>query len=137
MSTFLKLLPLELDGIAENDIIEPARELEKGDREVGIMSDTVKRLFTLGRLLERDSIQSILDGKYCADKAKKLELEAKASELEAKSHAINELMWISIRDEFSLWSEGTGVRQGFKVVVIEEEENDLPPFLKRFLIGGQ
>lgn len=137
MSTFLKLLPLELSGISANDIAEPEYEMEEGDREAGIMSEDVKRLFTLGRQLEKDSTQNMLDGKYCTDKARKLELEAKAYELEAKSRAIKELMWISIRDELGLWTEGTGIRRGFKVVVTKEKENDLPPFLRHFLIGGQ
>jgi len=136
MSTFLKLLPLELSSIADNDIVEPTSQVEEGDHIIGDMSNSVKQLFTLGRMLEKDAKQNMLDCQYCTDTVKKQELEAKATELEAKSLIISLLMWISIRDELGIWTEDIGIRCGFRVVVTKEKEDDLPPFLRRLMGGG-
>lgn len=131
MSTFLKLLPIELSSIDEPDIIEPEHPLEKNDHLVGEMSDMIKRLFTLGWLLQKDAKQSSLDAQYCTDKVKKVELQSKARELTAKSNVLKELMWIGIQDELGLWNENTGIRTGFKVVTTSTSEDDgIPPFLR-------
>lgn len=131
MSTWLKLLPLELAGISKDDIIEPEYELEKDDQVVGDMSHISRQLFTLAKLLEKDARQCDLDSNYCADKAKKLELEAKTVEFLAKSQAIKEIMWIGLRDEFGIWGKNIGIRTGSKVVIMEGDANDnIPPTLR-------
>ena len=133
MSTWLKLLPLELDGINKLEYIEPDHPSEKGDHSVGEMSDTTRQLYTLGILLEKDGRQHQLDAHYCDDKTRKLELEAKAVEFLSKATIIRELMWIGIKDEFGLWGENIGVRRGFKVVIRPKEGGDIPPFIKRIM----
>ena len=133
MSTFLKLLPLELSGVKESEFIEPDHPLEKSDQVVGDMSDTAKRLFTLGRLMEKDASQFRLDAHYCNDEAKKSELAAKSDELAAKATFVRDLMWIGIRDELGLWGKGIGVRPEFKVVTMPDISDDIPPIIKRFL----
>ena len=135
MSTWLQLLTLELNSIAKSDIIEPDHAPENGDLPVGEMPDMARRLFSLGRLLEKDGVQCQIDAHYCNDKVKKLELEARCQELKAKSSVLMELMWIGIRDELGLWNENVGVRSGFKVVMRPDTGGDMPPFLKR-LLGG-
>jgi len=128
MSTFLKLLPLELNELTE--FMEPPAEIAPDDRLVGDMSDTDKRLWTLGKLLEKDCNQYQLDAKYAPNKDQRRELIAKARELGAKSNILISLLWTSLRDEFELWSErNVGVRMGFKVVIVPE---DIPPFIKSF-----
>lgn len=130
MSEWLKLLPLELSEMDEPDIIEPEHPLEKNDHLIGEMSDTTRRLFTLGRLLGKSAKQSALDAQYCANRTKKVELQARAREFAAKSNVLKELMWIGIQDEFGLWSANTGVRVGFKVVTTPEDMDNIPPFLR-------
>lgn len=133
MSTWLKLLPLELDGIT--NFIEPDHPLTEGDQEVGEMSDMSRQLFTLGRLLEKDARQLRLDAHYCNDEVKKLELEGKCAELMDKSNVVRELMWIGIKDDFGLWRDSIGVRVGYKVVTRPDTSNDVPPIIR--LLGGQ
>ncbi len=134
MSTWLKLLPMELDSV--HDIINPEEPVDKGEKIVGQMPESVKKLFTLGRLLEKDANQSLLDGRYCPDKERKLELEAKAAEYGAKSTVIKMLMWIGIRDEFGLWGSNVGIRNGFKVVVVPNTNDDAQSFFGH-LFGGK
>lgn len=134
MSTWLQLLPLELDGINNDKMIEPMHPLEKADHVVGEMSDMSKRLFTLAQLLDKSGNQSKLDAQYCTDKVERLEHMAQTNEFLAKSETVRTLMWIGIKDEFGLWNEGIGVRVGFKVVTQpERSEDDIPPFLRRLL----
>lgn len=134
MSTWLKLLPIELDSV--QNIIEPDYPIEKDDRIVGQMPESTKKLFTLGRLLEKDALQSAVNSHYCTDKGQKLELDAKANEYKDKSQVVKLLMWIGIRDELGLWGENIGIRTGFKVVITPGHEDDVPPFLRR-LFGGE
>ena len=130
MSTFLQSLPEKLDGINEWDIIEPSYPIEEADSQIGEMSDLCKRLFTLGRQLEKEAKQYQLNAQFCSDEAEKLELNAKAHELADKSNTIKSIMWISLRDEFGVWSDSVGVRVGFKVVASSETENNIPPIIR-------
>lgn len=130
MSTFLKLLPLELSGIDESDLIEPGFKPEKNDNVVGEMPDMCRRLFTLGLGLEKTARQYLLDAQYCTDKAVKSQLLAKANESAKKAQVLMLLMWIGIRDELELWGENIGMREGFKVVTRPDMDDDVPPFFK-------
>lgn len=132
MSEWLKILPLALSEMDESDIMEPEHPIGENDHLIGEMSDITRRLFTLGRLLQKDATQSALDAQYCNDKTKKAELQARASEFAAKSKVLKDIMWIGIHDEFGLWGVSTGVRSGFKVVTIPDD-NGMPPFLKGLL----
>lgn len=125
MSTWIKLLPLELDSIKDSDIIEPDWEVESGDFTVGVMSDAMKRLFTLHRMLEKEADQLVLTHKYASGKATKLELEARINQYKSKAEFVRHAMWISIKDEMGLWHENTGLRIGFKVVTFVDESNPL------------
>ena len=127
----MKLLPLELNSIDNDHIIEPDYEMETEDTVVGTMPEMSKKLFTLGILLEKDANQHMLDSKYCMDKSKKLELEAKAQELAIKCSVVKALVWIDIRDTLGLWGTNLGVRCGFKVVTYPNQNDNMPPFLKR------
>ena len=135
MSTWLKLLPLELSGIDEPDLVEPGYTLGRNDNPVGEMSDMVKRLFTLGQLLEKDANQANLDARFCTDRRKKVELQTRANEFITKATVIKELMWISIKDEFGLWNMNVGVRAGFKVVTMPDNEDSIPPFFRGLFLG--
>lgn len=133
MSTWLKLLPMELDGINESEIIEPDHPMEKSAAPVGEMSSLSKRLYTLGRLLEKDANQYNLDASFCTDKVEKPKLKAKSYELMTKAGVLKSLMWISIKDELGLWNDHVAVREGFKVVKLSADEDGPPPIIKRIL----
>ncbi len=135
MSTWFKLLPIELSGINESDFIEPDYEKGESDQLVGDMSDTARRLYTLAQVLEKHANQYKLDFEFCTDKVKKLELEARAHELMAKSSITRGLMWIGIRDEFGLWVDYVGVRTGFVVVTYPSTDDNISPIIRK-LFGG-
>lgn len=133
MSTFLKLLPMELADIKESNYIQPGATLGKDDQEIGVMSDFCKQLWTLGKQMEKDAMQHHLDSHYCNDKGKQVELQTKENELAAKSETLKSLMWIAIKDELGLWDKHIGIREGFKIVVMPDESDDIPPIIRRLL----
>jgi len=125
MSTWIKLLPLELDSIEESSIIEPDVEPEVDDRIVGVMPLTAKKLYTLSKLLEKEADTSILARKYCANKDAKFGLESRVHQYSAKAQFCKMALWISLRDEFELWHENIRVCTGFRVVTYDEREDDI------------
>ena len=135
MSTFLKLLPMELGSIEEKDFIEPNTEIASNETIIGDMPETSKRLYTLRTLLSKDYNQCNLDAHYSTDKDKKQELVTKAAEFKYKAEAINYLMWIAIRDEIGGWDRAIAVRTGFKVVE-KRLDNDQLRQLFQGLFGG-
>jgi hypothetical protein len=132
MSTWVKLLPIELDNIKASDIIEPNFKAEKGDRIVGTMSDATKRLFTLCCWLEKEADQAILDRKYCT-KSDEERLDIKINQCKVRASFIRTAMWISIKDELGLWNSNIGIRSGFKVVTMEDSEGDIGNIMRRML----
>jgi hypothetical protein len=132
MSTWIKLLPLELDSIKAADYIEPEWEMESKDRVVGEMSQTARQLFTLSRMLEREADQLTVAHKYCASKSMKSELEGKIDQYKAKSQLLKGAVWISLKDEHKLWGENVGIRAGFKVVTFEDANSSDNPWGRLF-----
>ena len=131
MSTFLKLLPLELNGIEPDDYVQPKAPLGNRENQVGVMSDDLKKLYTLWNNLEKDASQHLLDYKY-SNRQDDL-LLAKAAELGSKAEIVKGLFWVSFNDEFELWNKrNIGIREGFIAVWYEETSPPLPPFLRGF-----
>jgi len=132
MSTFLRLLPLELAEIEEDSFIEPEDEVAPNEHVVGEMTPDQKRLYTKCRLLRKEGLDVLNNLTIC--RRNEQQQLAKASELARKSQAISEMFWVAINDEFALWDKDhIGVREGFKVVWIESNNEETPPpgdFLK-------
>ena len=127
MSTFTEMLPLELKDI--HNYIEPEMELEKSDHEVGIMSDELKKLFTMWRQLGLKCAEAKL---HMSFNVKGINI-ARCRELDSKAEAIKNIFWIAIYDEFELWDKSDiGVRKGFNVVWSDEDKSQhMPPFLRQ------
>ena len=130
MSTFIKLLPLELAEIKEFQ--EPTADIEDGDHVVGDMSEDLKKLWTLWKQSAYRASELKLQLRYGQQNVTK----AQTTEAETKAEVLNIIFWIAIHDEFSLWDkESTGVRKGYKVVWSDEAHPGLPPFLRRIIEG--
>lgn len=128
MSTFIRLLPLELQEVQEYK--EPDMQVEKGDHIVGDMSDDLKKLYTLWRQFSYRASELTLQLEYGRQNVGKAEV----NEIKTKAEVLRDLFWIAVSDEFELWDRNrTGVRKGFKVVWSEEQRPDMPPFLRQIL----
>ena len=126
MSTWIKLLPLELNDISA--FIEPTDKTKKGEKVVGAMSTSLKQLFTLWMSTERAAAETMLDIKYSGVTAEK---KAKMGEMREKANALQSIFWIAVKDELSLWGGDTiGARTGYQIVEFKAPPE--PPFMKFF-----
>ena len=130
MSTWLKLLPLELQEL--DKLSEPDTQIKPGDHEVGVMSDDLKKLYSLYRSVDRASDQAKLDYRHSLEE-ERAQLVGRAAELDKKAEVLRELFWIGVNDEFNLWSKrATGIRKGWKVVWYTREEGPLGRLMDLF-----
>ena len=121
MTTWLKLLPLELQEIT--DFIEPPQKVVRGDNLVGVMSDDLKKLYTLWMLVDKEAEQSKLNYRF----THKPEDEHKALEYGAKTEALRCLFWVCLKEEFDLWSKSiSGIREGWQVCWTDESVYRFP-----------
>ena len=130
MTTWLKLLPLELQEIT--DFMEPPAEIKKNDNVVGVMSDDLKKLYTLWMMCTREAEQAKLNHRF----SHSLEDEHKAVEYKAKAEALRHIFWTCLNEEFDLWNKYTsGIRKGWQVCWSEESDDEphIPDFLRRLL----
>jgi len=130
MSTFIKLIPLDLAEIKE--FKEPDMPVTEGDHVVGDMGEDLKKLWTLWKQSAYRASELKLQLRYGQQNVTK----AQVNEAMIKARAINDIFWIALSDEFGLWDKNsTGVRQGYKVVWSDETAPDLPDFLRRLIEG--
>ena len=126
MTTWLKLLPLELQEIT--DFMDPPQKLCEGDNIVGVMSDDLKRLYTLWMLIDKEAEQAKLDYRF----SHKLEDEYRALEYTSKSQALRCIFWVCLDEEFNLWSKDiSGIRKGWQVCWTDKS-NYKSPFTDLF-----
>uniref|UniRef100_A0A6M3KK32 Uncharacterized protein n=1 Tax=viral metagenome TaxID=1070528 RepID=A0A6M3KK32_9ZZZZ len=125
---------MELDSISGDQIINPNYLVEKDDHVVGTASDMVQKLFTLGKMMQKDAAQMELDAKFCSNLEEQVGLLAKYNELQAKAAVLKELFWIGVRDEFALWNKSVGIRIDYTVVWNDKDE--MPPIARMFGLGG-
>jgi len=115
MSTFIKLLPLEMAEVDESEYCEPAMELESSDTIVGDMNEDHKKLWTLWKLAQLKGAQIktkvLLGGGLTDDE------NSQVHKVEARAEVLRGLFWMAVHDDFDLWNESTiGVRKGYKIV---------------------
>lgn len=110
---------------------EPEQEVEEGEKVIGEMNDLEKGCFTFlsEKSKEHEEIsEKGLELLLCSDeeevKKQMEELKYRHQKIHKAMNVARSIMWASIEDRFST-SEGstcTGVRKGFKIVEIFEDE---------------
>jgi hypothetical protein len=133
MSTFLKLLPLELQDVKQ--LSEPNEDVKRGEHVLGKCSDDLKKLFSL-------SVQKMKEAKRMAFEEsmadeKNEENSVKAFEIKTKAELIRTLFWVGVRDELECWDkENLWLRKGWKIVWIDTPTLNLGDIIGRFFGGG-
>lgn len=129
MSTWLKLLPLEIQGIT--DLIEPTEEIREGETVAGVVSDDLKKIWTLYKSIKKSADLLEVELRYTKASAQEY---GKIVELMTKAKALEIIFWIGAEDELQLWSRPgqTDLRAGWRVVKFKQPES---PF--KFLFGNQ
>jgi len=130
MSTWVKLLPLELQEV--NELMEPTEEIKDGEKIAGVISDELKKLYTLWKASKKSVELLIVELEY--KKATEQE-RGKIAELKTKARALEMIFWVGVCDELGLWNNVEmipSIRAGWRVIELKQPES---PF--RFLFGNQ
>jgi len=119
MITFLELLPIELHEIT--DYFEPNTELEENDHKVGVMSEDLKKLYTLWNNTMK-TVSLMKTERRFSRVTNEEEFDAKIEELMERAEVLKNLFWFAVKVEYNLWGKDSiGVRKGFNVVWSDQE----------------
>lgn len=123
MSIWLNFLPIEIQDV--ETLIEPTDEIKEGETIIGVVSDGLKKMWTLFRTMKRAADLSAVELKYGPASA---EERGKVSEQITKARAMEFLFWIAVLDEFQLWgrTEQHDLRVGWQVVEFKQTQVQFP-----------
>lgn len=116
MSMWLRLLPLELDGVNLDDIVEPENPVDETGDVIGEMDITCKKLYTLYMFNMQAADKLALDARYCKDKDKRKEFIAGSIKSHMLAQALYQILFMEIRDQFNCWDMNLDIKAGFKIV---------------------
>ena len=121
-----------------DNLIEPEGEMDpEKDHFIGVMSDRLKKFFTLWRSVAVDFSKSeeecckIVRAIFNADEGDRKDLEARVMPAEAEfnllrqeERALREMFWLSVKREFPSAKGKSAIRvcKGFKIIWREREE---------------
>lgn len=131
MSDWLKFLPIAIQDIEE--LTEPTDEVKEGETIVGVVSDGLKKMWTLCLSLKKAGELLSIESKYTKSSAEEL---GKIAELISKSRCLEMIFWVGAHDELHLWDsfDNCALRVGWQVVTFKKPDM---PFPFRFLRGSE
>jgi len=133
MALWMDLVKIEMENLAADQLIEPDALIEGGDHVVGELDMAMRRLYTLGLLYVKETVDTT-GHLVVAQSNARTELESRAIEYQRKAELLRGLFWLSLNDQFELWTRpSVGVRRGWKVVWSDVEKR--PGVLLRDLFG--
>lgn len=116
---WLDLLPMELEAITEDQLIEPEDEVEEGEQEIGTLPLFLKKLYTRIAQLRAEClrVQADLAMLPAAKKRERERLVVKTVELVRKHATLRDIFWIAVNEEFGLWmAPNLSLRPGWKLM---------------------
>lgn len=129
-NTWVKLIPLELKEFPDDKLVSLDFNSQPDDHEVGVLPEELRKLYSMYVMTQQEAEKSALDYKYASPMNKEA-TEARCRELSYKANALGHIFWIAVHDEFNLWNrQYVGIRNNWKVVWYEHDENEMPPFLR-------
>lgn len=115
MSTWMKLLPMELEDI--KDFADTGKETHPEDKVIGTLTDEHRQLFTLWHRLKRAADLEEVELKYEASAETRAERQGKCFELFQKATCLENLFWIAVNEDFKLWpTQFLAIRKGWVLV---------------------
>ena len=118
MTTWLNFLPIEIQDVEK--LMEPTDEVKEGETIVGILSDNLKKLWTLSRSVKKSAELLSIELKY---KQADVESAGEVSESLTKARALELIFWVEVFDELKMWGhpDQPGLRAGWQVVEYKRE----------------
>jgi hypothetical protein len=102
----------------------PNAPVRAGEKALGIVPPSTRRLFSLSEFYGREGAQAGVDRRY-APPAEVGACIIRGSKAHAKCAVTTALFWWTIRTELNLWSAALGLREGWMVV---EEQVPVGPW---------
>ena len=136
MNTFLKLLPMELEQLGEDEYLEPLSPVPPKSRVVGEAPDYIRQLYTLWQRKERSAKEFKIEVEYARTRETALSYMGQACECHAKAEVVRDLFWIALNDTFGLWSTpSVYICHGWQIACSDEHgptKTTLRDFMGRF-----
>jgi len=137
-SSWLTMIKMELSLIDPAELIEPETDGDddpefKDAHSLGEASMEVRKLWTYYTTLEEKATRTLIDAKYArSDVDKREQMLKKAAEMKAKAEMARSILFLSLRDQHSIWNPNLGVAvlKGWKVVSFKSKSNPLLDLLR-------
>lgn len=134
--SWLTVLNEELAALGPADLIYPEEVPHFEDEEVkGMAGPEARKLWTYYCITEEKASRRLLDSKYeRKDKEKKEEIYREAIQLKIQAETAKSILWVSLREQFSIWDHTTGIglREDWQVVTFASRDNFITDVLKGF-----
>lgn len=133
-SSWLSMLKMELAMISTDQILDPETEFESEENEtfVGTATLEIRKMWTYFLHLEEKATRLLVDARFSKKVAERETLLKHSYELKAKAELVHSILFLSLRDMFSIWNPtlGLGIRAGWKVVTFKSKTSSFLDFLK-------
>jgi len=135
---FLDYLNSEVSFLDEKKIINQAAPVEEGDTVVGSVPISLRKMHTVGMLLEKAVDERVLQMKYAPTEDvfnENSSFSTELHELKDKSEMIRSLFWVCIKEEFNLWKPGVsiGIRKDWQLVTFKGKNKGITDLIKRMM----
>ena len=82
---------------------------------------------------QKDAIQDFRDAQAAAREDKTTDNLMKMQRLDAASDITRAQFWLAVREKYQIWDHSIGVRDGYALVSLPEEKNQMPKEIKGLL----
>jgi len=114
-------------------------EIKPTDKVLGTLhSELARRLYAAYAQMKTKGMEIGLRSKLADNDEQEKEQAGEAKRILALGSIAEEMLWYEVRQSMSCWHGDIGLRKGWAVVLKPEEENDgIPPFIRRIMGGGE
>ena len=130
----------EIDA-TDPEMLPCPHEKEPKDKHLGVCTDDlIKKVYSLSQFYRREGRRMQVDMETSGEN---LESSNQFQLLKTKHEVLHELMWYLLRTQFNHWHTGIGIRKGWEVVALPNDDEpsvqvtkiatNLPAFLRKLL----
>lgn len=116
----IDLIKKTLSVMKDSDILEPSLDIREGEEDLHLeVPFELRRLYSLYQGFWRECLILSIKGR-----------EEETWEPESYSAVLRELFFYKLRQIYSLWGIGIGLRKGFKIVKLSSEKRPPSPIFE-------
>lgn len=117
-NTVLDLIQMEIENMPDGQLYKlPFLPIQKGEKVIGEIPQDLRKLWSLYVSWSKASAEEDVKAIFSSTEEEKKIHETRSCEIDHKSSLVAQILWVSVRDRFSLWEEDMiGIRDGWKIV---------------------